>query len=95
MLGDSFAQDLADLQTVTLETSDELKSDPVQVLLESLRSTCRVPVRHRTCGEAHKVALQAKQSPSRSGGAGPLSPFWCLEREAPVWSPSRRFGANW
>ena len=66
MLGDSFAQDLADLQTVTLETSDELKSDRVQVLLELLRTTCRVPVRHRRCEEAHKVALEAKQSTFRT-----------------------------
>ena len=75
-LGETLAQ-FAYLETVVLETSHEFDIDEVPSLLESLRSTCRADVQHRTCEDAHKLALQAKDSPSRSTGGGLLSPFWC------------------
>ena len=77
-LGETLAQFMF-LETVVLETSDQFDIDEVPSLLEWLRNTCRADVQHRTCDEAHKVALQAKKSPSRSTGGQLLSPFWCLK----------------
>ena len=68
------------LETVVLETGHRFDIDKVPSLLESLRNTCGADVQHRTCDDAHKLALQAKKSPSRSTGAGLLSPFWCLKK---------------
>ena len=67
------------LETVVLETSHRFNIDKVPSLLELLHDTCGADVQHRTCEDAHKLALQAKKSPSRSTGGGLLSLFWCLE----------------
>ena len=76
-LGETLAQ-FAYLETVVLETgSSPFDIDKVPSMLESLRNTCGAHVQHRTCDSAHKLALQAKESPSRSTGGGLLSPFWC------------------
>ena len=75
--GDIFVH-FAHLETVVLETGHKLKSDDVQLLTEALRKVCRAEVRHRTCDEAHKLALDAKKGAAYSPGAGLLSPFWCL-----------------
>ena len=73
------------LETVFFESSHELEAASVQPLLESLGKACRVEVQHRTCDEAHKLAVQAKKSPSRSTGGGLVSPFWCLEKNRRKW----------
>lgn len=83
-IGDAFTT-LAFLETVVLETDRTLETDHVQPLLEALRKVCGVDVQHRTCDETHKLALQAKKSPSRSTGAGLLSPFWCLHEHVDYW----------
>ena len=83
-LGDALAQ-FAHLETIVLETCYRLGVDDAQALLKSLRKACRVEVQHRTCEEAHQVALQAKKSPDRSVGAGLLSPFWCLKEHGAKW----------
>ena len=83
-VGETLAQ-LTLLETVVLETSQEVDVERLPSLLESLRKTCRAEVQHRTCDEAHKLALQAKNSPSRSTGGGLLSPFWCLEKHVYTW----------
>lgn len=86
-IGDTFTH-FAYLETVVLEIGYELELDDVQSLAEALRKACGagVTVRYRTCEEAHKLALQAKKSPSsRSTSAGLLSPFWCLQEHVPNW----------
>ena len=80
-LGETLAQ-FAYLETVVLETGHWFDIDKVPSLLELLRNTCGADVQHRTFEGAHKLALQAKKSPSRSTGWGLLSPFWCLEERA-------------
>ena len=66
------------LDSVVLETSHRFDIDKVPSLVELLRNTCRADVQHRTSDDAHKLALQAKKSPSCFTGGGLLSPFWCL-----------------
>ena len=83
-LGETLAQ-FAYLETVVLETGHRFDIDKVPPLLELLRNTCGAGVQHRTCDDAHKLALRAKNSPSRSTGEGLLSPFWCLERHVELW----------
>ena len=83
-LGETLAQ-FAYLETVVLETRHQFDIDKVPSLLESLRNTRGADVQHQTCDDAHKLALQAKKSPSRSTGGGLLSPFWCLGRYRYNW----------
>ena len=83
-LGETLAQ-FAYLETVVLETSHQFDIDKVPSLLELLRDTCGADVQHRTCEDAHKLALQAKKSPPHSTGGGLLSPFWCLEKYVRHW----------
>ena len=78
-LGETLAQ-FAYLETVVLETSHRFDIDEMPPLLELLRETCGANVQHRTCEDAHKLALQVKKSPSHSTG-GLLSPFWCSDSE--------------
>ena len=84
-LGETLAQFML-LETVVLETSYGFDIGiEVPPLLESLRDTCWANVQHRTCEDAHKLALQAKKSPSCSTGGGLLSPFWCLKDDVWRW----------
>ena len=83
-LGETLAQ-FAYLETVVLETGHLFDNDKVPLLLELLRDICGADVQHRTCDDAHKLALQAKNSPSRSTGGGLLSPFWCLKKHVLRW----------
>ena len=76
-LGETLAQ-FAYLETVVLETSHPFDIDKVPSLLELLRNTCRADVQHRTCDDAHKLALQAKKSPSRSTGGGHYTLTSCI-----------------
>ena len=80
-LGDTLSK-LTALQSVVLETSHYVNVDDVTLMLQSLRDTCRVEVQHRTCDDAHKLALQIKKSPFRTRGEGLLSPYWCLPGHA-------------
>ena len=84
-LGETLVQ-FAYLETVVLETRHQFDIDKVPSLLELLRNTFRADVQHRTCNDAHKLALQAKKSPSRFTGGGLLSPFWCLKEHVWRWS---------
>ena len=72
------------LETVVVETGRGFETDDVQSLIEALHDSegGGVEVQHRTSDEAHKLALQAKKSPSRSMGA---SPFWCLQWNTDEW----------
>ena len=79
-LGETLAS-LTSLEIIVLETGDQINDDEVSSLLGSLRNICRVEVQHRTCDEGHKLALQAKKSPSCSTGGELLSPFWCLTKQ--------------
>lgn len=84
-IGDTFPR-FAYLETVVLETSRTLLADDVQPLLEALRKVCDgVEVQLRTADEAHKIALEAKESPSHSTSIGLLSPFWCVEGFVGIW----------
>lgn len=83
-IGNSLAQ-FTYLETVVLETGNRLEMDDVQSLIEALRKVITAEVQHRTCDEAHKLALQAKKSPSRPITAGLLSPFWCLQEHVEKW----------
>lgn len=85
-LGDTFVH-FSHLETVVLETSHELKPDDVESSTKRLRDVCRpeVVVQHRTCDDGHKLALEAKESASRSTNAGLLSPFWCLRESVKDW----------
>ena len=78
-LGEALAL-LTFLEVVVLETSHWINNDDVSSLLGWLRNGCSVGVQHRTCNEAHKLALQAKKSPSPLTGGGLLSPFWCSDQ---------------
>lgn len=86
-LGDTFVH-FSHLETVVLETSRGLEIDEIQTSTERLRKVCRpeVVVQHRTCDDAHKLALEAKESASRPSNAGLLSPFWCLQEGAKDWN---------
>ena len=79
-LGETLAQ-IAYLETVVLETGRWFDINKVPSLLESLRDTCGADVQHRTCDDAHKLALEAKKCPSHSTGGRLLSPFWCSDSE--------------
>ena len=68
---DIFAH-FAYLETVVLETGYKFKIEDVQSLTEALRKVCRAEVRHRTCEEALKLALDAKKGAAYSPGAGLL-----------------------
>ena len=83
-LGKALAS-LTFLDVIVLETGDRINDTEVSSLLESLRDTCGADVQHRICEDAHKLALQAKKSRTRSTGGGLLSPFWCLEEGAQRW----------
>ena len=85
-IGDTFTH-FTHLQVVVLETSHELQANDVESSIERLRRVCRpeVVVQHRTCNDAHKLALEVKERASRSANAGPLSPFWCLQESAKDW----------
>ena len=83
-LGEALAS-LTFLDVIVLETGNRINDGEVSSLLGSLREACRVEVQHRTCDEAHQLALQAKKSHSRSAGGGLVSPFWCLEKHAYAW----------
>lgn len=77
---------LAYLKTIVLETSHSSWGDhDVQSVTEALRKVCKAEVEHRTCEEAHKLALQAKKNSARPPGAALLSPFWCLQTHADSW----------
>lgn len=84
-IGDAFAH-FAYLETIVLETGRELGTDSVQSLTKVLRKGSMAEVRHRTCDEAHKLALQAKKSPSRCTSAELLSTFWCLREYNWQWN---------
>ena len=84
-LSDSFSR-LTWLDTVVLETGRDLGAKDVQWLFEALFLGCWVPVYHRTCDDAHRIALHAKNGSSGSADAGLLSPFWCFEEHAWRWS---------
>ena len=81
---------LSHLETLTLETGDipGSNSDNAMSLFEVLRKVCAVEVRHRTCDEAHKLALRAKNSKGafRSTGAELLSPLWCMQAHSWKWN---------
>lgn len=81
-IADVFTQ-FAYLETVVIETGPGVYD--VQILTDSLRKVNRVVVQHRTTDDGHKLALQAKNSPSCSTSAGLLSPFWCLQEDAENW----------
>ena len=80
-LGDTLVR-FAHLESVVLETSSMLSADETQGLLNALREASGVEVQHRTCDQAHKLALEAKKNSAHFVSAAPLSPFWCLERYA-------------
>ena len=77
LLGDTLNQ-FPCLETVVVESHHKLEEAPIQSLLGSLRKVCKanVEVQHRTCDEAHKIAVQAKED---STIAGLLSPYWCQD----------------
>ena len=63
------------LETVVFETGAEC-GDGIQPVLDALRPTVGAEVQHRTCDDAHKVALQVKKGTARVLEMGPLSPIW-------------------
>ena len=75
LLGDTLTQ-FTYLETIVVETGHGVESADIQFNLEALRKISGAEVRHRTCDDAHKVALQVKKGTARVLEIGPLSPIW-------------------
>lgn len=83
-IGDTLTR-FADLETIVLEIGYRLWPYNFQSLIGALRNVSGVNVQRRTSDQSYKLALQAKEYPSRSTNVELLSPFWCLQEHASNW----------
>ena len=71
---------LAHVETIILETGALVAANTIPPMIAALREGSMAEVRHTTCDEAHKLALQAKKQPSCSTATEFVSPSWCFQR---------------
>ena len=78
------------LETLVIETpnrEDFGDAQAIEPLVEELQAALSANVQHRTCDDAHKVAMQARKATGRSvhGHAELVSPFWLLNEHGWLW----------